>query len=309
MSLASERTSLCGCKGIRKCKVCQPNKPLTYENLPRFESTFCSECALCYQGSHRCHGSPACGEFTFHGISVVSNFVTEEEEAWLLDQIDQNPWALSQSGRRKQDYGPKVNFKRQRVVPGCFTGLPSYSRFLVDRINQTIRTSPVRQTFIPVELCNLEYCPERGASIVPHLDDVWLWGDRLVTLSLCSSTTLIFTLPNSGSTEVLAEFERIRSDLGQQAEITSSSDVAVRVPLPPRSLVIVVGPARYVWHHSIRSADIQSRRIAMTFRELSKQFVPQTSISEPEQCSEDQLVGRRLLQIAQTFHGAVCTAH
>ncbi|GAA55822.1 alkylated DNA repair protein alkB homolog 4 [Clonorchis sinensis] len=119
----------------------------------------------------------------------------------------------------RQDYGPKVNFKRQRVVPGRFTGLPSYSRFLVDRINQTIQTSHLRQTFIPVELCNLEYCPERGASIVPHLDDAWLWGDRLVTLNLCSSTTLIFTLPNPGSPEVLAEFERIRSDLGQQAEI------------------------------------------------------------------------------------------
>ncbi|KER28171.1 hypothetical protein T265_04931, partial [Opisthorchis viverrini] len=47
-----------------------------------------------------CHGSPACGEFTFQGISVVSDFVTKEEEAWLLAQIDQNPWALSQSGRR-----------------------------------------------------------------------------------------------------------------------------------------------------------------------------------------------------------------
>lgn len=51
--------------------------------------------------------------------------------------------------------------------------------------------------FFPVELCNLEYVPERGSAIVPHLDDSWLWGERLVLLNLESETKMTFTLPST----------------------------------------------------------------------------------------------------------------
>ena len=113
-----------------------------------------------------------------------------------------------------QDYGPKVNFKRQRVRPGKFTGLPSYSEFIIKRFNQLLATQqPPGLVFNPVELCNLEYSPDRGAAIVPHLDDSWLWGDRLVTLNLCSRTILTFTLPvkqDSDTEECAKEFARLQ---------------------------------------------------------------------------------------------------
>ncbi|KAF8563710.1 Alkylated DNA repair protein alkB like protein 4 [Paragonimus westermani] len=214
---------------------------------------------------------------------------------------------LSQSGRRKQDYGPKVNFKRRRVAYGRFTGLPAYCRFLVDRINQTVLNHPRLQhsAFHPVELCNLEYNPDRGACIVPHLDDVWLWGDRLITLNLCSSTVLTFSLPDNESPQVAEEFKRVRSILDLEHGVQRPTDVAVRVSLERRSLIIVDGPARYIWFHAILRSDIQSRRIAMTFRELSQGFLPPNESDEDS--AEDQLLGRKLLDIAQTYQGSVCS--
>jgi len=93
----------------------------------------------------------------------------------------------------------------------------------------------------------LEYLPERGSAIDPHLDDSWLWGERLVTLNLLSDTVLTFI-------------------------DDSQPSFAVLVMLPCRSLIVVSGPARYQWKHAIQRQHITSRRVAMTFRELSPEF-------------------------------------
>lgn len=81
-------------------------------------------------------------------------------------------------------------------------------------------------------------------------------------------------------------------------------DFCVRVPLDRRSLVIVDGPARYVWLHEIRQADIGARRIAMTFRELSASFMPPTDTSAF--LSDYQALGKRILELAQSFSGVIC---
>jgi alkylated DNA repair protein alkB family protein 4 len=91
-----------------------------------------------------------------------------------------------------QDYGPKVNFKRQKVKLGSFNGLPPFSAGLVKRMQQQSEMEELRG-FTPVELCNLDYSPERGSAIDPHMDDEWIWGERLVTLNLLSPTYLTFS--------------------------------------------------------------------------------------------------------------------
>ncbi|CAH8526862.1 unnamed protein product [Schistosoma guineensis] len=113
----------------------------------------------------------------------------------------------------KQDYGPKVNFKRQKVQIGGFDGLPAYPRFLITRYNDLIKESKsLRPEFLPVELCNLEYKSDRGACIVPHYDDSWLWGDRLVTVNLSGATYLAFTLPTADVVDgINHEFQRVQS--------------------------------------------------------------------------------------------------
>ncbi|KAF5396085.1 Alpha ketoglutarate dependent [Paragonimus heterotremus] len=217
------RIQLCGCKGVRSCTLCGDAKSTAYEiPLPVFTLNFCKVCDHVFSGTtHACCRPECVKDVKFDGVFILTDFVNEEEESFLLNAIDQNPWVLSQSGRRKQDYGPKVNFKRRRVTYGRFTGLPAYCRFLVDRINQTLGNHPRLQhpAFYPVELCNLEYNPDRGACIVPHLDDVWLWGDRLITLNLCSSTVLTFSLPDNESPQVADEFKKVRSILDPEHDV------------------------------------------------------------------------------------------
>lgn len=148
-----------------------------------------------------------------------------------------------------QDYGPKVNFKRRKVKLGHFSGLPSFSGLLVERVRAEVECMG---DFTPVELCNLDYLPERGAAIDPHMDDSWIWGERLVTLNLLSHSILTFTR-NDGPTHSLQQVE---------------------VHMPRRSLVVVSGTARFQWQHGIQRSHVTSRRVAITLRELSAEFSP-----------------------------------
>ena len=164
-----------------------------------------------------------------------------------------------------QDYGPKVNFKKKKLKTSVFSGLPSLSRALVERMSQ----HAVLAGFAPVELCNLDYSPARGSAIDDHFDDFWIWGARLVTLNLLSATAHTMTLDSLPATEVV-------------------------VPLARRCLVVVQGDARYRWKHAIRRADIRARRLAMTFRELPAAYL---------EGGEHEDIGRQLLQTAATFTG------
>jgi len=69
---------------------------------------------------------------------------------------------------RLQDFGPKVNFKKRRVQAESFVGLPLYCKPIIDRFSDHSCLSG----FVPVELCNLEYRPERGSAIDPRLPSI-----------------------------------------------------------------------------------------------------------------------------------------
>lgn len=158
-----------------------------------------------------------------------------------------------------------MNFKRKKVKPDVFTGLPKFSELIYQRM----KSLEILEDFEPVEQCNLEYVPERGSSIDPHFDDFWLWGERLVTLNLGSDSALCMTSSDYPNT-------------------------SVHVPLFRRSLTVVYGPARHAWMHGIHRCDITDRRLAITYRELSAEFQPG---------GEKEKVGKSLLDIAMTFEG------
>ena len=180
-----------------------------------------------------------------------------------------------------QDYGPKVNFKRQKVKLGPFNGLPPFSKWIVRRMQDSVECL---KDFTPVELCNLDYSPERGSAIDPHMDDDWLWGERLVTLNLLSHTYLTFSPALSNQPT---------QDSSLQNPLTGL--LRVSIPLPQRSLVIVQGSSRYHWQHSIRREHILSRRLATTLREVTVEFLPGGK-------SFDDL-GRDILEAASRFDG------
>ncbi|KAI3373954.1 hypothetical protein L3Q82_022519, partial [Scortum barcoo] len=210
--------------------------------------------------------------FPFPGIFLWENFILEEEEEKLISRMDQEVWTESQSGRRKQDFGPKVNFKKRKVRVGGFNGLPALSQKLVLRMQQ----NPSLADFQPVEQCNLDYHPQRGAAIDPHLDDSWLWGERLITVNMLSDTKLTMSL------------EQGLPELGLMEE------VRVAVHLPRRSLVVLSGEARHRWKHAIHREDVHERRVCSTYRELSAEFLPGGQQAEQ---------GAELLNIALSFEG------
>ncbi|BHF64324.1 alkB, alkylation repair 4 [Sparganum proliferum] len=326
--------SECGCKGVRVCKLCEGRK--AFITAPSVEEKF-AEFAYCEKCGHVYIDSltlSSCEDHidgpTFHGVTLLLEFISEAEEEALIHEIDMSPWVPSQSGRYKQDYGAKVNFKKKRVALGAFTGLPSYSRKLVKRLHQRMReTDPSFSEFYPVELCNLEYLPQRGAAIVPHLDDSWLWGERIVLLNLASETNMLFTLPmkTSSLSDSPAADER---DRYKEFSNKFLPDEVARLPprvtvhLPRRCLLIMSGPPRHLWLHEINRRDIKARRISLTLRELSYEYLPNHEHLKPYASDNDapssdtvepdlephpltpqQCVGLSLLKLASTYNG-VC---
>ncbi|XP_032901888.1 alpha-ketoglutarate-dependent dioxygenase alkB homolog 4 isoform X1 [Amblyraja radiata] len=312
--MAAEAAALpgCGCKGIRSCLRCeQARGPVDLcPKLQRrkYHFTYHLESGLAVADYSTCLTGWA---FPFPGVFLAEKFVNEEEEAEMVNLMDNNEWKLSQSGRRKQDYGPKVNFKKRKLKVGCFSGLPCNSLSLMDRMTQC----SVLKDFLPVEQCNLDYRPEHGSGIDPHFDDWWLWGKRLVSINLLSETKLSMTcdsedliqlhltemVPNAqqcdpinGNSESICDFHGDTSDHCKGQRSVSYNDVEIAIHMPRRSLIVLYGNARYKWKHGIYRQDIQSRRICCTFRELSEEF---------GEGGKQEALGKVLLDIALSFKG------
>ncbi|XP_018429253.1 PREDICTED: alpha-ketoglutarate-dependent dioxygenase alkB homolog 4 [Nanorana parkeri] len=256
------RIADCGCKGIRTCLLCESAKRQLTEEPPKTKAFIYIPTKGRAQGVK--NSDTAGWWFPYPGVCLIEDFVTEDEEKEMVHTMDQEEWRLSQSGRRKQDFGPKVNFKKQKIKVDSFTGLPNFSKVLWERM----KTHTVLEGFLPVEQCNLDYNSDRGSAIDPHYDDSWLWGERLVSLNLLSDTVLTMTIP--------------------------CTEVEVAICLPRRSLVVLYGEARYSWKHAIYRQHIKQRRVCSTFRELSAEFMAG---------GVQEKLGQMLLEIALAFQG------
>ncbi|CAI5794984.1 Uncharacterized protein PODLI_1B043460 [Podarcis lilfordi] len=306
----------CGCKGVRGCLLCEAAPP------PQISANFVY-CPLTGFAVGEKQSEFAGWAFPFPGVFLLEGFISADEECKIVELMDCSAWKPSQSGRRKQDYGPKVNFKKRKLKAGGFAGLPSFSQEIVTRM----RSHSVLKDFSPVEQCNLDYGPERGAAIDPHWDDWWLWGERLVSLNLLSATVLSMSCDSEDYIQLFPAFlqdsKQVHSSLTHAVsqehwpkESTSlgglrsttkwgtdpssptrsvlSKEVVVAIHLPQRSLVVLYGPARYRWKHAIYRHHIKSRRICITFRELSAEF----SLG-----GEQEELGQKLLKTALTYQG------
>ncbi|VDN34240.1 unnamed protein product [Gongylonema pulchrum] len=178
------------------------------------------------------------------GLHVVPDFLDEKEEEDLVRAIDQTDWILSQSGRRKQDYGPRVNFKRKKVKMDRFHGMPAYTDLILNRMKSI--SSELFGSYQPFELCNLEYRDDRWSAIEMHADDTWIWGNRLISVNLLSDSVLTFA--------------------------NDEKSLLIYVPLPRRTMVCMADEIRYSWKHAVFHEHICGRRIALTMREPSDAF-------------------------------------
>lgn len=230
----------------------------------------------------------------FPGLLVDLDWITEDEERTLITGFDGLPWDTSQSGRRKQNYGPKTNFKKMKLKPGDFNGFPAYSKFIQERFEEV----DLLKNYHTIEQCSLEYDPTKGASIDPHIDDCWIWGERVVTVNCLSDSVLTLTKYEGDKGRYnLPQVDKYRSKLiempgGEEGPL--ASDVVVRVPMPRRSLIVLYGPPRYEWEHSVLREDVDVRRVCIAYREFTPPYLDEDAL-------EYQKAGKEILEIGRNF--------
>ncbi len=283
--LKMNAAATCGCRGIRRCGICaaeQTNRPVTKDasergGWGRFGQSvdpdsvwMCPQCRKQFKSAAfivECKDHNGLEEYAnsnsfIDGLEIWPDFITEVEEASLIEFLDRQPsdsaangeaigWRPSQSGRRKQDFGPAPNFKQRKckLRPGV-EGLPKPLAFFLRRVSSTMtqwgrngHQSPlIGDEFRVAEASSLDYTADASrASLDPHIDDEWLWGERIAGISLLSTAPMTFV----------------------------RRDCTVLVALPRRALFGMRGPARHEWLHGIAGEHVLSRRVSITVREFS----------------------------------------
>ncbi|XP_037961131.1 alpha-ketoglutarate-dependent dioxygenase alkB homolog 4 [Teleopsis dalmanni] len=285
----------CGCKGVRTCLQCESDYKimkisLQEEFLKLRALSYCVECKCLYSGwqpaNVRNEHPEHRGEegIRLSGILVLENFLTPSEGNDLMIELDKLPWTVSQSGRRKQNYGPKTNFKKRKLRNGNFSGFPATTEYLQTRFKQI----PLLRDFQSIEQCSLEYTEAKGACIDPHIDDCWIWGERVVTVNCLGSAVLTLKLydstgdiSNRYNLDLVQEYKhKLISPLEDVAELGQYKDCVIRIPMPNLSLIVLYGAARYQFEHAVLREDITGRRVCLAYREFTPMYLKGGELEE-----------------------------
>ncbi|CAB9502632.1 Alkylated DNA repair protein alkB homolog 8 [Seminavis robusta] len=192
------------------------------------------------------------------GLLLFEDFITEEEEAQILETLDNPqrhdfvPWKPStfngqHDGKR---WGVHCDLKSRQV-----TASPKdhpLPWFMDDIIIPRLGTfaNLTRRGWIPNEANAIDYRRAKGHYLRNHVDNRQLSKEPIANLSLAGDCYMTF----------INEKQR-RKD--KNATTTTS-----RVLLKRRCLQILTGEARYDYSHGIRHQDLLSdRRVSLTMRE------------------------------------------
>ncbi|XP_066599582.1 alkylated DNA repair protein alkB homolog 8 isoform X2 [Prorops nasuta] len=186
------------------------------------------------------------------GLSVLKDFITEEEELKLLNTLN---WSKEESisselkHRKVRHYGYEFQYGTNKVDPDSpIDPIPKSYNFLQE-LFKTHKCAAYEFDQLTINF----YLPGQG--IPPHIDTHGIFEDTILSLSLGSSCVMDF----------------------------KQRDRKVPVFLPERSLLVMNGESRYAWSHGIcpRHNDLvptqkgfttQSRgsRISFTFRKVRR---------------------------------------
>jgi alkylated DNA repair dioxygenase AlkB len=107
------------------------------------------------------------------GLTYTTNFITEEQEQFLIYKIDTQPW-LSDLKRRVQHYGYKYDYKARKITPDLKIGsIPEWLQILPN----------FDQVIVNEYLC--------GQGITPHIDCIPCFGETICSLSLLESCEMV----------------------------------------------------------------------------------------------------------------------
>ncbi|KAK2106696.1 hypothetical protein P7K49_016210 [Saguinus oedipus] len=179
--------------------------------------------------------------FPFPGVLLIEDFVTQEEEAELVRLMDCDPWRLSQSGRRKQDYGPKVNIRKQKLKTEGFCSLPSFSREVVRRMG----LYPGLGASGPSSSATWTTAPSAARPSTRTWTTRGCGGSGWSASTSCAHRAVHVSGGTREPAPLLRPLSRPRGrgrqrDIAQPPGAVPGGEVAV--PLPRRSLLVLGGP-------------------------------------------------------------------
>ncbi len=174
------------------------------------------------------------------GLVYIPNFLSEIEEAELIELIDMSEWS-SVLKRRVQHYGWRYDYKSRQIDSTMRLGpLPEWAMALAKRLK-----SEALLPHLPDQVIVNEYIGKQG--IGKHIDCAPCFEDGVATISLLESWEMIFREGRRACVPKLLEH---------------------------RSVAIMTGDARYRWSHEIpaRSKEPSGlqrhRRVSVTFRKV-----------------------------------------
>lgn len=207
------------------------------------------------------------------GLSLFTEFITEQEELDICAEIDSKQWD-NRLSRRVQHYGFEFDYATRMAINNGQTNsftFPSTCNALLTKFRETVAQAAGEFDQLTVN----EYLPGQG--IAPHVDSHSCFGDCMLSISLMASICIRF-VPKSSSLLVGAR--------------------RVNVWLSRRSLLVMQGPSRLAYSHHIpaRKSDLVDgivvprvdRRVSLTFR--SVRFPPACTCSFPDTCEMQDLV-------------------
>ncbi|XP_065171766.1 LOW QUALITY PROTEIN: alpha-ketoglutarate-dependent dioxygenase alkB homolog 4-like [Atheta coriaria] len=274
----------CGCKGCRTCLLCEEEYGIKKDpilNKTNGSYVYCPHCNKAWSGwdfnLYKQHPNHSGTSIDYPGVYIDLNFLSIEEEQLALSEIENIPWDASQSGRRKQNFGPKCNFKKKKLKLGDFKGFPKGLQFIQEKLKHVAYL----KDFQTIEQCSLEYDPTRGASIDPHIDDCWIWGERIVTVNLLADSVLTMTensKPSGYNLNQVASYPSVMLKRSRRVNKvfqlkTVENAPIVRIPMPRRSLLVLYGAPRYDWEHQVLREDISNTRICLAYREFTPPYL------------------------------------
>ncbi|KAL2630227.1 hypothetical protein R1flu_014913 [Riccia fluitans] len=214
--------------------------------------------------------SAGCG---IPGLVLYPDFISEEEEERLLAAVDQSPWQVL-AKRRVQHYGYEFLYKIRNVDLSQKLGeLPPFVEEVVTRLSKLPELTKSNEPSLPLDQLTINEYP-KGVGLSPHIDTHSAFEGSILSLSLAGSCVMEFRRYSDESKDE----SRIR--IAGDKELGKNQMERRALFLPPRSLLLLSGEARYRWHHYIPHHKIDhvndevvergSKRVSFTFRKVRR---------------------------------------
>jgi len=205
---------------------------------------------------------------------VWADWIGPEQEAQILREIDSRAWEESLK-RRVQHYGFIFSYKTLMLdystpIPALPPLLSELAEEIQARVAKTRGAPEAEREGALTQLTVNEYLSGQG--IAAHIDTANCFGPKIYIITLGAGVTMRLQLRGAAAAGV---------GVVEDASSTSTNSLSdgggkrVDVWLPPRSLLLLEGDARYKWSHSIaaRLNDKvdgkllpRGRRVSLTFR-------------------------------------------